>query len=281
MPTLEPRPSHERNGDLMPGLDEFSLDGKVVVVTGSGQGIGKGIALAMARAGADVVVAGVSLADRGRDQEDLDSTARAVQAIGRRSVAIPTDARSAEEVHRLIDRTIDEFGRLDIMVNNAGGGFAAHFMDINERGFEAIVQNNLKSTYLCCHAAGKVMLEAGSGVIINLASGAGMGPSPTQPVYGATKAGIINLTESLAVEFAPAIRVNAIAPGLTETEGLRARYGDDADEEVARQGRRFAAGRLATPEDMGLAAVFLASDAARYVSGVTLSVDGGGRAMEE
>ena len=167
------------------------------------------------------------------------------------------------------------------MVNNAGGGFAAHFMDISERGFEAIVRNTFKSTYLCCRAAGRVMLEAGGGAIINLASGAGMGPSPSQPVYGATKAGIINLTQSLAVEFAPKIRVNAIAPGLTATEGLRARYGADADNEISRQGQQFAAGRLALPEDMGLAAVFLASDAASYVSGVTLRVDGGGRAMEE
>jgi NAD(P)-dependent dehydrogenase (short-subunit alcohol dehydrogenase family) len=265
----------------MPGLDEFSLDGKVAIVTGSGQGIGKGIALALARAGADVAVAGITLADRSRDLADLDATVSAIKALERRSIAIPTDARSADDVKTLIDQTIAEFGRLDVMVNNAGGGFAAHFMDINERGFEAIVRNNLKSTYLCCQAAGRVMLESGSGAIINLASGAGMGPSPTQPVYGATKAGIINLTESLAVEFGPTVRVNAIAPGLTATEGLRARYDDDADAEIRRQGERYVAGRLATPEDMGLAAVFLASDAAQYVSGITLRVDGGGRAMEE
>ena len=265
----------------MPGLAEFSLDGKVAVVTGSGQGIGKGIALALARAGADVVVAGISLADRSRDQADLDATAAEIGRTGRRAIGIPTDARSAEDVDNLVESALREFGRLDIMVNNAGGGFAARFMDINERGFEAVVRNNLKSTYLCCRAAGRVMLEAGSGAIINLASGSGMGPSPTQPVYGAAKAGIINLTESLAVEFAPAVRVNAVAPGLTLTEGLRARYGDDAEAEIGRQGRRFAAGRLATPEDMGLAAVFLASDAARFVSGVTLRVDGGGRAGDE
>ena len=265
----------------MPSPAEFSLDGKVAVVTGSGQGIGKGIALALARAGADVVVAGISLSDRARDQADLDATAVEIGRAGRRSIGIPTDARSAEDVDNLVEAALQEFGQLDIMVNNAGGGFAARFMDINERGFEAVVRNNLKSTFLCCRAAGRVMLEAGSGAIINLASGSGMGPSPTQPVYGAAKAGIINLTESLAVEFAPAVRVNAIAPGLTATEGLRARYGDDADAEIDRQGQRFAARRLATPEDMGLAAVFLASDAARFVSGVTLRVDGGGRAADE
>ena len=266
----------------MPALNEFSLDGRVAIVTGAAQGIGKGIALALARAGADVALAGITLGDRSRDKADLEATTQEVRALGHRALAIPADLRLAEDVDRVIETTLRELGgRLDIMVNNAGGGFAAHFMEINERGFDALVRNNLKTTFLCCKAAGKVMLDAQRGVIINFASGAGMGPSPSQPVYGANKAGIINLTQSLAVEFAPHVRVNAIAPGLTATEGLRARYGADADAEIRRQGETFAAKRLATPEDMGLAAVFLASDAASYVSGITLRVDGGGRAMAE
>lgn len=265
----------------MPALSEFSLDGRVAVVTGSGQGIGKGIALCLARAGADLVLAGISLADRSHDLDDLEAAAKEVRALGRRAVAVAADVRLADDVDKVVRTAQREFGRLDIMVNNAGGGFASRFMDISERGFEAIVRNNYKSTFLCCKAAGRAMLEARRGVIINLASGAAFGPSPNQPVYGGAKAAIVNLTQSLAVELAPYVRVNAIAPGLTLTEGLRSRYGADADEEIRRQGERFAAKRLALPQDMGLAAVFLASDAASYISGITIQVNGGGPAMAE
>ena len=167
------------------------------------------------------------------------------------------------------------------MVNNAGGSFYARFPDISEGGFDAIVRNNLKSTFLCCQAAGTVMRERQSGVIINLSSGAAFAGSIAQPVYAATKAGITNLTQTLAVEFAPHVRVVALAPGLTDTIGMRAGYGDEADARVAAQSQTMAAKRLATPRDMGLACVFLASNAASYVSGITLRVDGGGRAADD
>ncbi len=265
----------------MPGLHEFSLDGKTAIVTGAGQGIGKGIAIALAEAGADVVVAGITVADRSQSEADLEATADEIRLLGRSALPVVTDAREDADVHAVIDATIQEFGGLDIMVNNAGGSFYARFPDISERGYDAVVRNNLKSTFLCCQAAGVVMRERERGVIINLSSGAAFSGSIAQPVYAATKAGITNLTQTLAAEFAPKVRVVAIAPGLTDTVGMRAGYGDEADARVAAQAQTMAAKRLATPRDMGLACVFLASDAASYVSGITLRVDGGGRAADD
>ena len=265
----------------MPGLHEFSLDGKTAIVTGAGQGIGKGIALALAEAGADVVVVGITVADRSRSEADLEATADEIRLLGRSALPVVTDAREDADVHAVIDTALKEFGGLDIMVNNAGGSFYARFPDISERGYDAVVRNNLKSTFLCCQAAGAVMRERQTGVIINLSSGAAFAGSIAQPVYAATKAGITNLTQTLAAEFAPHVRVVAIAPGLTDTVGMRAGYGDEADARVAAQSQTMAAKRLATPRDMGLAAVFLASDAASYVSGITLRVDGGGRAADD
>ena len=265
----------------MPALSEFSLDGKTAIVTGAGQGIGHGIALALAEAGADIVLGGITVADRSRSMADLEGVAAEIHGLGRKAIPAVIDARLDEDVQTMVQTALNELGgRLDIMVNNAGGSFYARFPDINERGFDAVIRNNLKTTFLCCQAAGRVMLEQRRGVIINLSSGAAFAGSVTQPVYAATKAGITNLTQTLAIEYAPHVRVVAIAPGLTDTVGMRAGYGDQGDERVAAQSRTFAAQRLATPRDMGMAAVFLASDAASYVSGVTLRVDGGGRAAE-
>ncbi len=265
----------------MPGLSEFSLDGKTAIVTGAGQGIGKGIALALAEAGANVVVAGITVADRSRSEADLEATADEIRSLGRTALPFVADVREDGDVRQMIEAGLHEFnGRLDIMVNNAGGSFYARFPDISERGFDAVIRNNLRSTFLCCQAAGSVMREQQTGVIINLSSGAAFAGSLSQPVYAATKAGITNLTQTLAIEFAPHVRVVAIAPGLTDTIGMRAGYGDQAEDRVAAQARTMAAQRLATPRDMGLACVFLASEAASYVSGITLRVDGGGRAAD-
>ncbi len=265
----------------MPGLTEFSLDGKTAIVTGAGQGIGKGIALALAEAGANVVVAGITVTDRSRSEADLEATAEEIRAIGRTALPIVADARDDNDVHEVINAARSEFGALDIMVNNAGGSFNARFPDISERGFDAVMRNNLKSTFLCCQAAGAVMREQQSGVIINLSSSTAFAGSITQPVYAATKAGIVNLTQTLAVEFAPHVRVVAIAPGLTDTVGMRAGFGDEAETRVAAQAQGMAAKRLASTRDLGLACVFLASEAASYISGVTLRIDGGGRAADE
>ena len=264
----------------MPTLPEFNLDGKVAIVTGAAQGIGKGIAKSLAQAGADIVLAGISLGDRENDDAAMQSAAEEIKQVGNKVLPITADMRVLEDVENLIDQTLNAFGgKLDIMVNNAGGSFNNHFMDINDRGYEAVTRNNLRTTFLGCQAAAKVMLEAGHGSIINHASTTAFNPATTQPVYGANKAAIMHLTQTLAVEFAPTIRVNAVAPGLTDTEGLRAQYPENPEEVIATMSEDFAAKRLANPNDIGLTVVFLCSDAAAHISGVTIKIDGGGMAM--
>lgn len=264
----------------MPTLEEFNLDGKVAIVTGAAQGIGKGIAIALAKAGADLILGGIALGDRDNDEVAMESVAKEIRALGRTAIPVVADVRVSEDIDKLFKVCIDKFnGKLDIMVNNAGGSFNGHFMDINERGFEAVTRNNLKTTFLGCQGAARIMLEQGHGTIINLASTTAFNPSTVQPVYGANKAAIINLTQTLAVEFGPTLRVNAIAPGLTDTEGLRAQYPETAEEHITEISQSRVAKRLATPQDVGLAVVFLCSDAASYISGVTIKIDGGGESV--
>jgi NAD(P)-dependent dehydrogenase (short-subunit alcohol dehydrogenase family) len=264
----------------MPTLPEFNLDGKVAIVTGAAQGIGKGIAKSLARAGADIVIAGISLGDRENDDKAMQSAAAEIAEMGTKVLPITADLRNLDEVENLMSQTLDQFGgKLDIMVNNAGGSFNGHFMEISDRGYEAVTRNNFRTTFLGCQSAAKIMLEEGGGTIINLASTTAFNPATTQPVYGANKAAIMHLTQTLAVEFAPTIRVNAVAPGLTDTEGLRAQYPDNPDEVISTLSEDFAAKRLATTNDIGLAVVFLCSDAASHISGVTMKIDGGGMAM--
>ena len=264
----------------MPTLPEFNLDGKVAIVTGAAQGIGKGIAKSLARAGADIVIAGISLGDRENDDKAMQSAAEEIAELGTKVLHITADLRNLDEVENLMSQTLDQFGgKLDIMVNNAGGSFNGHFMEISDRGYEAVTRNNFRTTFLGCKAAANIMLKEGGGSIINLASTTAFNPATTQPVYGANKAAIMHLTQTLAVEFAPTIRVNAVAPGLTDTEGLRAQYPDNPDEVISTLSEDFAAKRLATTNDIGLAVVFLCSDAASHISGVTMKIDGGGMAM--
>ncbi len=247
----------------------FTLTGKVAIVTGSGQGLGKAIALTFADAGAHVVVVDWN-------KETAEKTAAEIKAKGARSLGVVADLRKSDAVANMVERTLQEFGTIDILVNNAGGHFPKPFVEYSEGGWDAIIQENLKVTFLCTQAVGKVMIQQkGKASIVNIASRAGLDPFPSAAPYSAAKAGIINLTRTLSLEWGPYnIRVNAIAPGVIVTTGTRELHRDDP-EFYEKRIKKVPLRRLGEPENVANVALFLASDAADYVTGVTIPVDGG------
>jgi NAD(P)-dependent dehydrogenase (short-subunit alcohol dehydrogenase family) len=253
----------------MPIVD-FSLKDRVAIVTGGSRGIGRAIALALAEAGAGVVVAS-------RTPQANEEVAKEIRSMGGKALGVPADARQADQVASLVERTLEGFGRIDVLVNNAGGSFGETFnrgplMEISERDFDETLAVNLKSVFLCSRAAGRVMLERGGGSIVNVASEAGRIPTPGFGAYGAAKAGVINLTLSLAQELAPSIRVNAVAPGPIETPRTSGRK---SPEVLARQQASIILGRVGQPEDVAAAVLYLASDAAKWVTGTIIDIHGG------
>jgi len=250
------------------GLSVFSLEGQVAVVTGAGRGIGKPIALALAEAGADVVVAA-------RTAQDIEKTAAEVRARGRRALAVPTDVRLADQVDGLMKRALAEFGRIDVLVNNAGGTFLAATVDLSEKGWDSIIRENLSSVFLCSKAGASAMIPQEKGAIINISSVAGVVSSPINSPYGAAKAGVINFTRTLALELAPHnIRVNSIAPGSIETE-VYAAIREKEPEQMRRRADTIPIRRFGRPEEIASSVVFLASEASSYITGQTIVVDGG------
>ena len=245
----------------------FELKDRVAIVTGGGTGIGKSIALEYAKAGAHVVIAS-------RTQETIDKAAAEVKALGRESLAIATDVRNAEQVENMVKQTVDKFGKLDIMVNNAGASFPIAVEELSPNGWDTIININLKGTFLCSVAAGKVMIQQKSGKIINISSVAGINGSPRMAHYGAAKAGVINFTKTLAVEWAPHnINVNCIAPGMIETEGVKAQ-GVLTEEAVGDTSGRTPLQLPGQPEDIAYCALFLASEASDHISGEIMVVKG-------
>lgn len=257
-------------------LDLFRLDGKVAVITGSGRGIGRAIALAFADAGADVVITA-------RRSHEVAAVAAEVRERGRRALEIPGDLRQGI-VEQLAQAAIDEFGCLDIWVNNAGGSDTPGvrpLTDVGDADFETMLDLNLVIPFSASRAAAARMNSGG--VIINVASGAGMRAAPNQGAYGAAKAGLLNLTQTMAAELAGhGIRVNAVSPGMVPTEAFfRVLQFSEAD--LPRLGSTVPLGRLGTPEDMAAAVFYLASPAAGWVTGQNLLVGGGrdgGRSVE-
>jgi 2-deoxy-D-gluconate 3-dehydrogenase len=243
----------------------FDLTGKVALVTGANTGIGQGIALALAAAGADIAAAGRTPA--------TDTVERA-RALGRRAEIISADLSTIEPVERVVAETVDRLGSIDILVNNAGIIRRADSIDFTEADWDAVIDTNLKSVFFLCQAAAKRMIPAGSGKIINIASMLTFQGGIRVPSYTASKSGIGGLTKLLANEWAArGINVNAIAPGYVatnNTEALRA----DGKRNAEILGR-IPAGRWGEAEDLGGAAVFLASSASNYVDGHILAVDGG------
>jgi len=250
----------------------FDMSGSVAVITGGGTGIGKAIALEMAGLGADVVIAS-------RKLENLEKVAADVRALGRHAVAVRADVRNPDDAAAVVDATMREFGRIDVLVNNAGASFVAPFEKISPNGWDAIVAINLKGTFLFSQAAGKVMIAQKRGNIVNISSMAGAALAAGMAHYGAAKAAVINLTRSLAVEWAPHnIRVNCVAPGPVVTEG----YAGVLHEGGARElpPAHNALGRWGQPTEIAWPVIFLASEASSYMTGQTICVDGGPRPDE-
>lgn len=254
----------------MPGsvADRFSLDGRVAVVSGAGTGIGRVIALVFAEQGADVVLAA-------RRREPLQRTAVDIESIGRRALVVPTDVTDPEQCELLVTQTLGEFGHIDVLVNNAGGSPTKAPMDWGADEWRQIVDLNLAGVYFLSRAVARPMLESGKGSIVNISSGSSMNPFPIGLPYGASKAAVNNLTNSLAAAWTPyGLRVNALACGGVRTELLVEdclKNGIDP----ATIGAGNGMGRLAEPYEIATAALFLASDASSFCSGATLYAGGG------
>jgi NAD(P)-dependent dehydrogenase (short-subunit alcohol dehydrogenase family) len=243
----------------------FSLEDRIAIVTGAGRGTGRGIALELAKAGADVVVAA-------RTAEAIEDVAAEIRHLGRKALAVPTDVRLTEQVANLVKRTLEEFHRIDILVNNVGASFLKPALELSERAFDSLLRENLTGCFLCSKAVAEKMIKQGKGSIINIASTEGLRAAPTNPAYGAAKAGVINLTQSLAVEWAPHhIRVNTVAPGFIETAFPYSLEIPELRDLFA----RVPLGRAAKTEEIGAAVVYLASDAANCVTGAMIVIDGG------
>lgn len=251
-------------------LEQFSLKGQVAVVTGAGKGIGRGIALSLAEAGADVVLSARTLAD-------LEETARHIEATGARALILAGDVTQAAYLDRLAGLAVSGFGRLSIWVNNAGGlpdAKPRYLTRTSSEQWDAQLDLNLKAVWAGCTAASKAM--ASGGAIINLSSRAAFGGHIKNGAYAAAKAAVNSLTETLALELAPTIRVNAVAPGPIATQNFMESVGMNPENEG--DIRRHYEGplkRFGTPADIGAATVFLASPAASWITGQCLYVTGG------
>jgi len=246
----------------------FDLTGRNAFVTGASRGIGRVIAVALADAGADVALVA-------RSADGLAETAEAVAAVGRKAVVIPADVTSYDAVADAAAMAIDQLGAVDVVVNNAGGSnFMVPFSDLRLSGWDKLLQLNLSSAVYVCHAFAHHLLERGRGSVINVASVAGVAAAPMMSPYGASKAGLISLTKTLAAEWGEArVRVNALCPGWTATELNRALWEDPVigPATVASSAMK----RWASADEMAGPAVFLASDASSFMTGQTLVVDGG------
>lgn len=252
-------------------LEKFDLEGKIIIMTGAGRGLGKAMSLALARAGAHIVAAARTL-------EQIEQTAREVRELGRQAIAVPTDITKREQIDALVEKTLKEFGSIDVLFNNAGDGssiMGKSILDITEDEWRWGIDVNLTGAFLCSQAVARHMLPRRKGKIINIASGFGLRGTPVI-IYSAAKAGLVNLTQSLAFNWAPSnIQVNCIAPGYLPTT--------PPGDEQTRRGREITASRvplrrLGEPREMGALAVFLASEASNYITGQTIVIDGGGLA---
>ena len=246
-------------------LDLFRIGGRVAVVTGAGSGLGAGFARALAEAGADVVGAG-------RRPEHLESTARGVRGVGRECLAVPTDVTRPQDCAALVGAAVDRFGRVDVLVNNAGVSQVTPASRERPEDFTSVVEVNLFGAYWMAQACARVMHSGSS--IVNVSSMLGLVKSELpQAAYAASKAGLIGLTRDLSNQWAArkGIRVNAIAPGFIETDMISEMSAEHLDRFLS----RCSLGRVATQREIDAVVVFLASPASSYITGSTIAVDGG------
>jgi len=242
----------------------FTIDmtGKVVLVTGGARGVGDGIVETFLRAGAEVEICGRSTPETLREVE------------GRSPVFTAVDVRESDQVVRWVEDVVERHGRLDVAVNNAGGAPFADFRDASVRFHQKITDLNFMATVNVAHAAHRHLVASGEGVLLNITSISARRPSPGTAVYGAAKAAVESLTTSLAVEWAPAVRVNAISCGLVATPGSTDHYGDE--EQSAKVAATIPRGVFATPQEVGAACLMMASPLSSHITGAVLNVDGGG-----
>lgn len=244
-------------------MTAMDLSGRSVIITGGTKGVGRGIASRFLEAGANVIVCA---------RHDPE---RRLEASGKQAVFVPANVRKMEDVDRVIATTLERFGRLDVLINNAGGSPAADAATASTKFSASIIDLNLVAPLVFSQKANAVMqAQTEGGSIVNIASVSGTRPSPGTAAYGAAKAGLLNLTQSLAVEWAPKVRVNAVVAGMIRTELAALHYGDEAGIRAAAS--TVPLGRLGEPDDVGDVCLFLCSPLSKYVSGAAILVHGGG-----
>jgi len=245
----------------------MKLADKVAIVTGSGQGIGRAIALAFAREGANVVIFD-------KIPQTANEAANEIISLGRQALVIVGDVSNGRDVNKLVEAALETFGRINVLVNAAGIAVRSPIIELSEENWDKVIDVNLKGTFLCCQAVGKVMIKQKGGSIINIASIAGHTPQILLGAYSPSKAGVISLTELLAIEWAEyGVRVNAISPGPIKTPLTDAIYADPKLREA--RCKAIPMKRFGEPEEVANVAVFLASEDSSYITGHTIVVDGG------
>ncbi len=254
-----------KNGRRM--LETFDLKGKVAFVTGGGSGLGRVMALALAEAGADVALGA-------RGLERLERVAGEIRSMGRRAVSLHLDVTDPASVEHAAERAEDELAPLDILVNNSGISGEGKALELSPERWDGVINTNLRGTFLMCQAVGGRMVKRNRGTIVNVASVLGMVGNPSLSAYAASKGGIIQLTRTLALEWARnGVRVNALAPGYVATDLNRDFFGTGAGERLVRT--HIPMGRTGQPEEVAGAVVFLGSEASSFMTGAVLCIDGG------